>query len=138
MTTTQKLARDWRIGTRWRFAGGLPYTPYDMERSSLIEAWNLNNGPFLDTDSWNSIRFDPFHQLDVRVDKAYYLNKITAKFYIDIQDLYNFQCREQDILVRKEEDGQFETTENGTRYVLERFQNTSGTILPTIGIILQF
>jgi hypothetical protein len=138
LTTSKKLARNWRVGARWRFVGGLPYTPYDLDRSSLVEAWNLNNGPFLETDSWNTLRFDPFHQLDVRIDKAYYLDKITAKFYIDIQNLYNFQSRDQDILVRKEANGQFETTDNGSRYVLERVENTSGTVLPTIGIILQF
>ena len=139
LTTTKKLKRDWRIGARWRFVGGLPYTPYDLNRSSLVEAWNVNNGPYLDTDKWNTKRFDPFHQLDLRVDKAYYLKKITAKFYIDIQNLYNFQNRSQDILVREENaDGQFLTADSGTRYVLKRVGNTSGTVLPTIGIILEF
>lgn len=138
-TGTKKLRRDWRVGARWRFVGGLPYTPYDMNRSTLIEAWNSNNGPFLDTDRWNSKRFDSFHQLDVRIDKAYYLNKLTAKFYIDIQNLYNFQNQDQDILVRAQDaDGQYLTSDDGTRYVLERVENTSGTILPTIGIILEF
>ena len=139
LTTTRKLKRDWRIGARWRFVGGLPYTPYDLDRSSLIEAWNLNNGPFLDNKRLNTKRFDPFHQLDVRVDKTYYLNKITAKFYIDIQNFYNFKNQEQDILVREEDgNGNFLTAENGTRYVLKQVENTSGNILPTIGIILAF
>lgn len=138
-TGTKKLKRDWRVGARWRFVGGLPYTPYDMNRSTLIEAWNSNNGPFLDTDRWNTKRFNSFHQLDMRIDKAYYLNKLTAKFYIDIQNLYNFQNQDQDILVRAQDaDGQFLTTDEGTRYVLDRVENTSGTILPTIGIILEF
>lgn len=139
LTTTRKLKRDWSAGARWRLAGGLPYTPYDLERSSLVEAWNLNNGPFLDTKRWNSKRFDPFHQLDIRIDKAYYLNQITAKFYIDIQNLYNFKSQNQDLIVRKEDsNGQFITTDNGTRYVLNPVKNTSGTVLPTIGIILEF
>lgn len=139
LTTTKKLKRDWRLGARWRFVGGLPYTPYDINRSSLIEAWNANNGPYLNTDLWNTRRFDPFHQLDVRVDKAYYLKKITAKFYIDIQNLYNFQNQSQDILVREEDaNGHFLTIDNGTRYVLKRVKNTSGTVLPTIGIIIEF
>ncbi|HKJ42177.1 MAG TPA: TonB-dependent receptor [Sunxiuqinia sp.] len=139
LTTTKKLKRDWRVGARWRFVGGLPYTPYDINRSSLIEAWNANNGPFLNTDLWNTKRFDPFHQLDVRVDKAYYLKKITAKFYIDIQNLYNFQNHSQDILVREQDaNGNYLTADNGTRYVLKRVKNTSGTVLPTVGIILEF
>ncbi|MGD9930032.1 MAG: TonB-dependent receptor [Mangrovibacterium sp.] len=139
LTTTKKLKRDWSVGARWRWVGGLPFTPYDLDRSSLVEAWNLNNGPFLDTDNWNSQRFDPFHQLDVRIDKAYYLNKITAKFYLDIQNLYNFKNQDRDILVRAEDvNGQFITTDNGGRYVLKQVENTSGTVLPAIGIILEF
>ncbi|WP_423129741.1 TonB-dependent receptor [Gaoshiqia sp. Z1-71] len=139
ITASRNLNRSWTIGARWRFVGGLPYTPYDLERSSLVEAWNLNNGPYLNKGRWNTKRFDPFHQLDVRVDKAYYLDKITAKFYIDIQNLYAFKNRDQDIVVREEDAaGQFVTTNNGTRYVLKQVENVSGTVLPTIGIILAF
>lgn len=139
LTTTKKLKREWRVGARWRFVGGLPYTPYDLNRSSLVEAWDANNGPFLNTDKWNSLLFNPFHQLDVRVDKAYYLNKLTAKFYIDVQNLYNFQNQSQDILVRElDTNGQYLTADSCTRYVLKRVKNTSGTVLPTIGIILEF
>jgi hypothetical protein len=101
--------------------------------------WNLTGGPSLDYSKLNSLRFSAFHQLDLRVDKAFYLNKITAKFYIDIQNLYNFQAEQQDIVVRKtDENGNFLTTDNGTKYVLESISSTTGTVLPTIGIILVF
>jgi hypothetical protein len=139
ITTTTELKKDWRVGGRWRFVGGLPYTPYDLDRSSLVEAWNLSGGPYFDFEQLNAERFKPFHQLDVRVDKSYYLNKITAKFYIDIQNLYNFQAEQQDIIVRSEdENGNFLLTDNGTRYQLVRVDNTAGTVLPTIGIIIEF
>lgn len=139
VTSTTELKKGWRVGARWRFVGGLPYTPYDLERSSLVEAWNLSGGPYYDFDRLNSKRFTPFHQLDVRVDKSFYLEKITAKFYLDIQNLYNFQAEQQDIIVRAEdENGNFILTDNGTRYQLKRVANTSGTVLPTIGIILEF
>ncbi|WP_163715256.1 TonB-dependent receptor [Mangrovibacterium lignilyticum] len=139
VTSTKKLKRNWQIGARWRFVGGLPYTPYDMDRSSLVEAWNANNGPYLDTNQWNTRRFKAFHQLDLRIDKAYYLKKMTAKFYIDFQNFYSFKNENQDILVREEDaNGQFITTDNGTRYQLKRIKDESGTVLPTIGVILQF
>jgi len=139
LTSTKELKKGWRVGGRWRYVGGLPYTPYDMERSSLVEAWNLIGGPYLDFDRLNAKRFAPFHQLDVRIDKAFYLEKLTAKFYIDIQNLYNFQAEQQDILVReRNENGEFILTDNGTRYQLKRVENTTGTVLPTIGIIIEF
>ena len=139
LTATRDLKKNWRIGGRWRFVGGLPYTPWDLEKSAYVDVWNLSGGPSLDYSKLNSERFSAFHQLDVRVDKSFYLNKITAKFYIDIQNLYNFQAEQQDIVVRKtDENGNFITVDNGTKYVLETFSNPTGTVLPTIGIILQF
>jgi hypothetical protein len=139
ITSTTELKKGWRMGGRWRFVGGLPYTPYDLERSSLVEAWNLTGSPYFDFSQLNAGRFSAFHQLDVRVDKSFYLDKITAKFYVDIQNLYNFQAEQQDNIVREtDEAGNFILTDNGTRYQLRRVPNTSGTVLPTIGVILEF
>jgi hypothetical protein len=139
VTTTKDLKRNWRIGARWRFVGGLPYTPWDIEKSSLVEAWNLQGGPYADYSRLNAERFDPFHQLDIRVDKSYYFEKLTAKFYIDIQNFYNFQAQQNDIIVRAEDaSGNFILADNGNRYVLNEIKNTSGTVLPTIGIIIEF
>ncbi len=138
-TSTMPLGKDWQAGARWRWIGGLPYTPYDMEKSSLVEAWNLTGAPYLDNSQLNSKRFDAFHQLDLRVDKTYYLKKLSLKFYLDIQNLYNFKSQDEDIIVREEDsNGNFATVNNGQNYVLKRVKNTSGTILPTVGIMIEF
>ena len=138
LTGSASLKRGWQVGTRFRFVGGLPYTPYDLNRSSLISAWNLTGGPYLDYSKLNANRFGVFHQLDLRVDKAYYLKKMTLKFYLDIQNLYNFQSQSTDLVLRETDaNGNFLTADNGTRYVLRSVKNTSGTILPTIGIQIE-
>lgn len=139
LTGSASLKKGWQIGTRFRFVGGLPYTSYDLNRSSLISAWNLTGGPYLDYSKLNANRFGVFHQLDVRVDKAYYLKKMTLKVYMDIQNLYNFQSQSTDLIIREEDgNGNFLTTDNGTRYVLRSVKNTSGTVLPTIGVQVEF
>jgi len=139
LTGSASLKKGWQVGTRFRFVGGLPYTPFDLNRSSLISAWNLTGGPYLDYSKLNANRFGVFHQLDVRVDKAYYLKKMTLKFYLDIQNLYNFQSQSTDIVVRETDaSGNFLTTDNGTRYVLRSVKNPSGTVLPTIGVQVEF
>ncbi|MGF7137974.1 TonB-dependent receptor [Roseimarinus sediminis] len=136
---TYKMKKDWSIGAKWRLVGGLPYTPYDIEKTSIVEAWKVNGGPYLDYNRLNAERFSAFHQLDLRVDKAFYLEKLTAKFYIDIQNAYNFQAESQDIVVRQtDENGVPLTLDNGTRYDLKRIENRSGTLLPTLGIIIEF
>lgn len=139
ITSTKDLKRGWRVGGKWRFVGGLPYTPWDLELSSQVEAWNAQGGPYLDYSQLNSERLAPFHQLDIRIDKSYYLKRFTAKFYIDIQNLYNFQAEERSIVVRAEDaNGIPILVDNGTRYVLREIESTIGTVLPTIGIILEF
>lgn len=139
LTGSASLKKNWRIGSRFRYVGGLPYTPYDLENSSLVQVWNLRGGPVTDNSRLNAERFPAFHQLDVRVDKAYYLKKMTLRFYVDIQNLYNFQSKSQDIVVRQQDDkGNYLTADNGTRYVLRTVDNTSGTVLPTIGVQVEF
>lgn len=139
LTGSASLKRGWQVGSRFRYVGGLPYTPYDLENSARVEVWNLRGGPFLDNSRLNTQRFDAFHQLDMRMDKSYYLKRMTLKFYIDIQNLYNFQAQSQDIIVREQDaSGNYLTTDNGSRYVLRRVDNTSGTVLPTIGIQVEF
>jgi len=139
MTGTAALKRNWQVGGRFRFVGGLPYTPWDLNRSSLVAAWNLQGGPYLDNSKLNANRFGVFHQLDIRVDKSYYLKKTTLKFYIDIQNFYNYQSQSQDLVLREQDaNGNYLTTDNGTRYVLRTVKNTSGTVLPTIGVQVEF
>lgn len=136
---TYKLKKNWIVGGKWRFVGGLPYTPYDMEKSSSVVAWNALGGPYSDFSRINSERFVAFHQLDVRIDKVFYLNKFTAKFYIDIQNLYNFQAEQNDIVLREKDNlGNFILLDNGTKYSLRRVKNTTGTVLPTLGITFEF
>jgi len=140
ITTTKKFDNDWAIGLKWRFAGGLPYTPYDLDLSSNIVAWDLNNRPYFDYSQLNSLRFKPFHQLDLRIDKSFNFKNSSLKFYIDIQNAYNFKSGSQDIYTILDINGnkQFDP-ENSDKYLLRRIPSEgSGTIVPTIGIIIDF
>jgi len=59
--------------------------------------------------------------------------------YLDIQNAYNFQAESNDIVIReKDEQGNYITTDNGSKYKLKSLENTSGTVLPTIGIMIEF
>jgi hypothetical protein len=139
LTGSKQFKKNWRAGFKWRFVGGLPYTPYDLETSANIEAWNARGEPYFDFTQLNAERFDAFHQLDVRVDKNFFFDKWSLMLYIDIQNLYNFKSQGQDYIVRaKNPDGSFQTTNNGQDYVLERIPNEGGTVLPTIGFMVKF
>jgi hypothetical protein len=144
ITVTRTFKSNWFIGFKWRYIGGAPYTPYDPEKSSVKSAWDAQGYPYYDYSKYNDLRLDAFHQLDLRVDKNYYFNKWSINFYIDIQNLYNYKASEPDKLVRKSfEDPTYNdvyTDENGIeRYELETIVSSgAGTILPTVGIIVEF
>ena len=124
---------------KWRFLGGSPYTPYDLEYSSLKAAWDVTGGPLLDYSQLNSVRFKPFHQLDIRIDKKFFFEKWSLMLYVDIQNAYNYKGEQQPYLVRQKDDmGNYLLTDNNTRYVLNSIESTAGTVLPTIGVMLEF
>ena len=140
ITANQKIKKTWNIALKWRYAGGLPYTPYDVQQSSYISAWNVTNQPSSDYNQVNSKRFRSFHQLDVRIDKIFYMKNSSLKFYIDIQNVYNFKSQEQDRLTNLDINGNKLIDPNDpTKYQLRTIPSSgTGTILPTIGIIFDF
>lgn len=64
---TYNLPRRWSIGGKLSYIGGAPYTPYDEEKSSLVEAWNAQGRPYYDYSKYNTERLPNFAQLDIRV-----------------------------------------------------------------------
>jgi hypothetical protein len=125
---------------KWRFAGGLPYTPYDLERSAQISAWDIQNRPYIDYNQINSKRFRPFHQLDIRVEKRFLMKKYDLRIYLDVQNLYNFKSDDLPRITNLDKQGQKMIDPNRPGYYLLREIPTegSGTILPTIGLIFNF
>jgi hypothetical protein len=141
LTATRGFRKDWDVGFKWRFVGGAPYTPWDMETSSLITAWDSRGRGFLDYNQYNTLRLNAFHQLDIRVDKMFYLKKWTLNFYVDIQNAYGFNGEQPaNIVVSIDENGnKVVNSSDNSRYVLEKISGFSGgTILPTVGIIIEF
>lgn len=132
--------RNWNVGMKWRFVGGAPYTPYDYNRSSLIEAWDARGQGYLDFSRYNTERLGNFHQLDLRIDKEYFFNKWSLDVYVDIQNVYNFQSKESGILLlqRDAEGNPVIDPEDPTRYALKSITTKSGTVLPTLGIVVEF
>jgi hypothetical protein len=140
LTAGKRFGKNWEIGARWRFLGGTPYTPNDIAASSLISNWNLRNSAILDFNRINGVRLASFHQLDLRVDKKYYFQKWNLNWYFDIQNAYNFQAEQPPLLIATR-DAQGNIPVNPadpSRYLLRELSNPAGTLLPTVGIIVEF
>jgi hypothetical protein len=144
VTATRSFKRNWDFGFKWRFVGGAPYTPFDELKSSYVQAWNAQGLPYLDYRRFNQNRLRAFHQLDVRVDKSYFFDRWSLIFYVDIQNLYNFTSDQPDRLSNENENGDVIIINPGDpiedqRYLLRRITGDGqGTVLPTLGIIVEF
>lgn len=140
LTLGKEFKRNWNFGAKWRFVGGNPYTPWDLDRSSLREAWDARRQGYLDYSKFNTLRIGNFHQLDVRIDKQYFFDKWSLNFYVDIQNLYNFKQEGAPNLTTALDAEGNEILLPGPpqRYQLQQVVNEAGTVLPTIGIIVEF
>ena len=142
-TVSRSLKKNWDIGLKWRYVGGTPYTPYDTELSSLKDAWDVRGRAYPNYNLFNSNRLKSFHQLDLRVDKAYYYKNFSLRFYLDIQNVYNYKADMQADLVRVMDSNGKPVIVNPTapasqqQYQLKTLKSESGTVLPTIGIIIE-
>jgi hypothetical protein len=120
--------------------GGAPYTPYNEDFSALREVWDITGQGVPDYSNYNGSRLRAFHQLDIRVDKQYYFSRWTLMFYVDIQNVYNHKADQPAILVRESDPSGVPVIDpsDPSRYSLKYISGTSGTVLPTIGIIVGF
>lgn len=139
VTATKSFKKNWIVGLKWRYDGGLPYTPYDLEKSSIVEAWDAQGRAYLDYNQLNNMRLDPYHQLDIRVDKKYFFDQWSFMVYLDVQNLFNSVATFQDEYIQQTDaNGVPIKVNNGYNYVLKPIPSTSGTVLPTIGIMVEF
>jgi hypothetical protein len=140
LTATRKFSRNWDLGIKWRYVGGAPYTPYDIEKSSLKIAWDLQGQGYPDYSKFNTGRLRAFHQLDFRLDKQYFYKGWSLMLYADIQNVYNHKADQPALLLRESDADNFPLTDPGNplKYSLKYIKNESGTVLPSIGIIIEF
>lgn len=139
ITAGKKLNRNWEIGTKFRLVGGKPYTPYDLDASSLKDNYDVQNGGILDYTKLNTERLDTYTQLDIRVDKTWFLKKAAINLYLDVQNIYASSSKQQPFLLPIEDgNGRVTDPNDSSRYLLEEIESTTGRALPRIGVIVDF
>jgi len=139
ITVLRSLRKNWDIGAKWRFVGGAPYSPADLEESSYVPAWDARGREYPDYERFNELRLTAFHQLDIRVDKTYYFRKWSLNLYVDIQNVYNFKAENPPNYTNLDEAGNKVYTDPPINqyYQLRPIDSETGTILPSIGIIVE-
>ena len=138
LSGTYDFPKHWSVGAKLSCIGGSPYTPYDVDKSSLVEAWDAQGRPYYDYDAYNTGRLDAFAQLDLRVDKDFYFKKWRFGVYLDLQNITGSKLKQPDALMSTGVIENPEAPYSEQRYVMKTVKQESGTILPTIGLTVEF
>lgn len=112
-----QLPNDWLVGIKFRYTTGRPYTPFNVQASTIAGRGVYETGKF------NEARFKDYNRLDIRVDKKWNLKKLTIVSYVELQNVFN--------------------KTNVYQYFWNEYRNEPGTIyqwafLPVGGFSIQF
>lgn len=130
LTAGYKFKKNWEISSRYRFLGEAPYAPTDQDAT-------LANYPAIikDYSKIGEVRYDPFSQLDLRIDKKWNFKKISLDLFLDIQNILNQPTpSEPNFGLDRDESGAILTPETLIRVDTE----DGGSVLPSIGLVLNF
>lgn len=134
---TYNLPRHWSVGMKVSCIGGAPYTPYNADKSSLVTAWNAQGKPYYDYTRYNEERLPAFTQVDIRIDKTFYLKRCMLGFYIDLQNIAGSKLKQADVLMSTGVIKNPDAPIAEQRYVMKSLKQESGTLLPTLGITFE-
>ena len=73
----------WEFSLRWIYAGGAPYTPFDIAASEAI-----HRGVF-DGSKINEVRYSDYHSLNIRFDRRFNFKGSNLIFYFSVWNAYN-------------------------------------------------
>jgi outer membrane receptor for ferrienterochelin and colicin len=139
-----KLKRNWEIGLKFRYQGGVPYTPFDLT-ASRQNYLTLGTG-IPDYNNINTQRLNAFNSSDIRIDKKWYYKRFTLDLFVDITNWYLAKSPAQSSYTfqRNANNTGFLTTDgqpiqtNGSNAIPFLLSNNDANVTPTIGFIIEF
>ncbi len=78
-----KPNRSWEFSLRWIYAGGVPYTPLDLDASKRLHRI------VLDGSRINAVRYPDYHSMNVRFDRRFNFRSTNLIFYLSAWNVYN-------------------------------------------------
>lgn len=139
-----KFGEGWEIGGKYRYAGGSPYTPFNLAESQ--RNYLTTGTGTLDYSQLNSLRLKAFNQADIRVDKKWSFTNWSLDVFIDVQNVLGFtnEGAPDYTFERLPDNSTWKTTDSqplaqdGSNGIPLILANTSTLITPSIGIIIEF
>ena len=87
---------------------------------------------------YNKERLPTFAQVDLRIDKTFYLKHCMLGFYLDLQNITVSKLKQQDVLMSTDIIENPEAPADSQHYKMKRLKQSSGTLLPTLGITFEY
>ena len=138
LLASYRLGKSWYLSASWRYIGGAPYTPIDMELSTNKAAWAVTNRAYPDYARFNTLRLPAKHQLDLRLDKEFYFKRCMLNLYVDVQNAYLSSSVNAPIYTNRDASGQImDDPTDPQRQQLRQLDYYSRLILPTLGLIVK-
>ena len=78
-----KPNKKWEFSIRWIIAGGIPYTPYNIDASEAV------NSGILDRGRIQAERLGAYNSLNLRTDRRFYFKKSNLIVFLSIWNVYN-------------------------------------------------
>ncbi len=140
ITFGKKFGKNWEVGVQYQFLGGAPFTPFDEEATALKVNWDVFGRGIPNYDELNSQRVEGFNRLNVRIDKKWYFNRVNLDLYFDIQNALGQSVEGQPFIdvVRDDQGNPVTDPNNPNAYLTTTLPNSTGTVLPTLGVIFEF
>lgn len=144
---TKGFLRDVEIGMAYRYQSGLPRTPFS-DASALVLNWDISGTGILDYNRLNTLRNGAVNSVDLRVDKKWYFSKWSLNLYLDLQNLNGNYVSSPTLLLDRPLDENnrpigegrivnFDASIDEQRYLLKEVDTGSGSVLSTIGIVVE-
>lgn len=144
LTGGKKFGKNWELGVQYQFLGGAPFTPTDVENSSLVQVYNVNRRGLPDWNRLNQSRFANFNRVNARIDKKWFFEAWALNLYFDVQNLLGQSVDGEPLLtLERDANGNPIILNPGDpadqqRYATRFLENGNGTLIPSLGIIVQF
>lgn len=125
-----KLGNNWEISTRYRYLGSAPYVPTDLDKSLTFYPAVIK-----DFNAIGSERLGSYSQVDLRVDKKWSYSAWSLDLFFEIQNLLaSANPQEPSFGLDRDEAGEILLP----RQLVQVNTNNSATVLPSIGIVINF
>lgn len=146
LTGGKRFGKDWELGVKYRYQSGLPGTPFS-DNSDLRTNWDRNFGGIPDYTRINTIRFGAFGALDLRVDKKWFFKGWDLNLYLDLQNVTAAAVARDVLVLDRPLDAENkpigppivvnpDASLDQQRYKIKTINDGTGTVLPTLGIVV--